>query len=129
MVQLHLACNDYRNGNHTGYVEKVEIGTDALSVTGVQLQCRIIRSENSRKPRFLKLGHLEMRIESYVSWAGNWCWDMALVKPAHAAKVANYLKERGWYCESGWAETFAKWESGESFVADDFLELEKEQEN
>ena len=130
MTHIHLACNDYRNGNFTGNVESVSIYdadaiTPYLMLTGNRVSCRLLYSKNSRKPRFLYLGHLrQLRVLSFTPWAGNWCWDAAQLSPDDTAKVANYLKRRGWHCEGGYEDMGDKWEQPDYvFTTADFNEV------
>lgn len=128
MIHLHIACNNPDNGTRTGRVESIRFfGADdvdpMLMLNGGPLRCRLWHSAKSRKPRFLRLGHIPaIRVVSYTTWVGNWCWDSALVSDADAAKVANYLRKRGWQNEGGWVDVGEKWESEEPFTEDDFQE-------
>ena len=127
MIHLHIACNDYRNGIHTGQVESIQFfGADdvdpMLMLNGNRLVCGILYSMKGRE-RYLRLGHLSaVEILSYTTWVGNWCWDSALVSDADAAKVANYLRKRGWQNEGGWIDIGEKWDSEEPFTEKDFQE-------
>jgi hypothetical protein len=132
MTHIHLACNNYRNGFHQGFVESISIDSDGidpmLMLVGNRLSCGVagglLGSEKSRECRFLRLGHLRnLRILSYTTWVGNWCWDSAQLSPEDTAKVVNYLKRRNWENEGGWVEMGEKWDSGHVFTASDFDEV------
>lgn len=130
MTHIHLACNDHRNGNHKHSVESIQFYGDdpiepMLMLTGRNLVCDVERSQRSGNPRFLQLGHFKaLRLLSYTTWAGNWCWDAAQLSPDDTAKVANYLKRRGWHCEGGWEDMGDKWEQPDYvFTAEDFAEV------
>lgn len=126
MVQLLMACNDHRNGSYTGQTEKVTLRVDddmALDLSGKKVACRLLFATLSGKPRYLRFGHLELRIGGYSTWYGNWCWDMAKVQTADAAKVANYLRKRGWKYDEAWSEMAQKWDAGTEFIAGDFAEV------
>lgn len=128
MIHLHMACNNPDNGIHTGQVESIQVfGADdvdpMLMLTGPSARCRVWRSTKASKLRFLRLGHIPaIRVLSYATWVGNWCWDAALVSDADAAKVANYLRRRGWQNEGGWIDVGKKWDSEEPFTEKDFQE-------
>jgi hypothetical protein len=129
VTHIHLACNNHRNGFHQGHVESISIyGDDGidplLMLTGGRLSCGVARSEKSHKARFLRLGHLRnLRILSYTTWVGNWCWDAAQLSPEDTARLVNHLKRRGWENEGGWIEMGEKWDSGYVFTASDFSEV------
>lgn len=123
-IRVLLLVNNCDNGVHTGYVERVDIGSEVLWLYGRQLRCYVIRAKSGYKPRFLRLGHITVRIDSYTRWAGNWCWDMVTVDAAGAAKIVNYLRRRQWEIESGWASLFEKFRSGQEIAAADLTEEE-----
>jgi len=129
MYRLAMACNDYRNGNHTGKVDAINItdeSGDGLHLVGDRpLSCGVTKSTNSGMPRFLHIGHLRLRIHSYSIWVGSWCFDEASMDNDELAKSVNYLRKRGWRCEGGYVELADKYESSEDFTATDFIE-EKE---
>lgn len=124
-MQIHLACNDYRNGNPQHFIEAINIYSDdsfepALMLTGCEVSCNIARSTGN-KPRLLRLGHLRnIRLIGYVVWAGNWGWDAASVSTEDGIKIINYLMRRKWQCEEGWTDASLKWKNGESIVLADF---------
>lgn len=126
MIHLHLACNNPDNGNRTSGVESIQFfGADSvdpmLMLNGKRLHFGFGWPANNRQTRFLCLGHLStLRIISYATWVGNWCWDAALVSDADAAKVANYLRKRGWENEGGWVDMGDKWDSPAPFTERDF---------
>lgn len=128
MISLHLACNDPDNGNHTGQVDSIQFyGSDNLDpmlmLHGRALRCVPWRSGGG-KTRFLRLGHFPaIRMPGYATWVGNWCWDAALISDDDAAKIANYLRKRGWHNEGGWVEMGDKWDSSEPFTGKDFQEV------
>ena len=79
---ISLACNDPRNGNQTGYVDAIQVRPagdieSLMQLVGGRLSLRMFRSANSKKPREIKIGHILLRIHSYSTWVGNWCWDEA----------------------------------------------------
>lgn len=126
MVHLHMACNNPDNGNHTGQADAIQFfgGDDLdpmLMLTGRPLRCRPWISHKSGKTRHLQLGHFPgIRIVGYTTWVGNWCWDAAQISDADAAKVANYLRKRGWHNEGGWVDMDEKWDSETPFTEQDF---------
>lgn len=128
MVHLHLACNNPDNGNHTGQVDSIQFfgGDDLdpmLMLNGQDLVCRLLNSMTDSTV-FLRLGHLSsVVVHRYANWVGNWCWDAALVSAADAAKVANYLRSRGWQNEGGWVDMGEKWDAADvPFTEQDFKE-------
>ena len=127
MMQFHLACNSERDGRHLGYVEHIHLyGSDLepmLELHGNRLACSILRSDQSNSRHFFFLCHLrQLRILSYTTWAGNWCWDAVQLSPDDTAKLVNYLKRRGWQCETGWAVMCDLWNDGHVWTAADFSE-------
>lgn len=126
MYRLAMACNDYRNGNYKGVVDAINIADesgDGLHLVGDRpLSCSVTKSANSGMPRFLCIGHLRLRIHSYSTWVGNWCWDEASMDNEELAKAVNYLRKRGWQCEGGYVELTDKYEGNEALTADDFTE-------
>lgn len=126
MYRLAMACNDYRNGNHIGIVEVINIADETgegLHLGGDRPQtCYPINAANSRKPHFLRLGHLRLRIHGYRTWVGSWVWDEASMDATELAKAVNYLRKRGWHCEGGYVELADKYEGGEALTAEDFTE-------
>lgn len=127
MYRLAMACNDYRNGNHTGRVESINISDESgygLQLVGDRpLSCHVFHPERIGMPRFLSIGHLrQIRIHSYGYWVGNIVWDEAAMDATELAKVVNYLRRRGWRCEGGYILLADKYERGEAFTAEDFQE-------
>lgn len=129
MYRLAMACNDHRNGSYTGHVSTIHIADshgDVLLLAGDRpLSCGVSRSPNSNKLRNLRIGHLRLRLHSYSTWVGNWCWDEATLDTDDLAKVVNYLRKRGWHCEGGYAELFNKYESGAEFMSTDFKQVKE----
>lgn len=126
MYRLAMACNDYRNGNHKGFADAINITDetgDGLHLVGDRpLSCGVTKSTNSGMPRFLRIGHLRLRIHSYSTWVGSWVWDEASMDASELAKAVNYLHKRGWHCEGGYVELSDKYEGDEAFTANDFTE-------
>ena len=123
-IQVLLLVNNPDNGLPLGYTECVDIGSEGMQLSGRKLRCYVIRAKNSHNLRFLRLGHISVRIDSYTRWAGNWCWDMVTVDAAGAAKIVNYLRRRQWEIESGWTSLFEKFRSGQEIAAADLTEEE-----
>ena len=75
---LMLACNDPKNGMHTGRCDSIEILASAkspdalLELHGDSWRC-------VRDGSWLKIGHQRLFCAGYKEWVGNWCWDAAYV--------------------------------------------------
>lgn len=124
-IDLMLAVNHYGNGMHTGRVDAVDLYTPDESVApllrlaGPPSRCYLSHSQNSHKPRILHIGRLRVRILSYATWVGNWCWDQARINIEDAPRIINYLQRRGWICEEGATHLFDKYVAGKDITIDD----------
>jgi hypothetical protein len=127
MYRLAMACNDSRNGSHRGFADAINVTDetgDGLHLVGDRpVSCGVVRSTNSGMPRFLRIGHLRLRIHSYRTWVCNWCYDEASMDASELAKAVNYLRKRGWRCEGGYVELTDKYEGAEALTVDDFTEV------
>jgi len=124
---ISLACNDPRNGNPTGYVDAIQVRPDGdiesiMQLVGGRLSLRMFHSANSKKPREIKIGHIILRIHSYSTWVGNWCWDEASADTDQVERLLAYLQRRGWTCEQGESTLYEKWERKEIITAADLDE-------
>ena len=124
---ISLACNDPRNGNPTGYVDAIQVRPagdieSLMQLVGGRLSLRMFYSANSKKPREIKIGHIILRIHSYSTWVGNWCWDEASADTDQVERLLAYLQRRGWTCEQGESTLYEKWERKEIITAADLDE-------
>jgi hypothetical protein len=118
-IKLMLAVNDYKNGLHTGEVNQVQID-DLISIEGPPVSC----SSNGHK---LELDRLYYNLKGYQTWAGNWCWDFAILESIHVARILNHLRDLGWSCFEAEASLFKKWETGQTILPSDLDVLLKEE--
>ncbi len=137
-VEIMLAVNDPDNGNFTGKIEKVEFIIRAKDWTPAALEldnqfwppATVVFKPPFKKHKrtYVKIGRRKYPIDGYGTWVGNWCWNVVVVSPYWAAKIANYLMEMKvddeykWAVESGWTELFEKWQRRELFTEEDFKE-------
>lgn len=120
-VGVMFACNDYRNGNRTAWVDAVEI-PDWIRVEGPRLHygTEVVRASvgalGDTAPRrrwYLHVGRSHYYAARYQTWVGNWCWDLATLSLADANRLFEMLRRRGWGIEEGASGLFDRWQSHE----------------
>jgi hypothetical protein len=109
-MQLMLAVNDHRNGNHTGQVDQVEVD-DLIYLEGEPVSCNVNERQN------LEVDNLRFYLENYNTWVGNICWDCATLESADIAKIVNYLRLIGWDCTEAETSLFDAYHDGEPITA------------
>lgn len=96
LALVHIACNDYRNGNFCGRLEAVQYNELELVCAAGSVAISFLPQQRVRISR---------RVFEYVgrkAWVGNWCWDAISMPKKEAHRLIGYLREAGrWQCEGG----------------------------
>ena len=122
---LMLAVNDPANGVATEHIDAVQLYMrdnpvePLLSLQGRPVHYHSYTSAQGHKIRTLVIGHLHCRVLGYATWVGNWCWDMAQINAADAARILHYLRRRGWTCEGGATALFDRYMDGREITVAD----------
>lgn len=103
-LRVMLCCNDWRNGNFTGFADSVEIEDVRLVGGRVAVRYdhgkRVPGAHSIEGDDTLRFGRIRVPALAYVTWVGNWCWDCASVRSIHALTLLNYLAVKlDWHTE------------------------------
>lgn len=95
-MTLHLCCNDPHNGSPTGRVTAIEVQTKDSSL---ELESRFWDwgPKLFHGDGFIRIGGKKVRITSYRTWAGNWCWDAVRANSEDVVSLLNWPKFRKWF--------------------------------
>ena len=115
-VDIMLAVNEPRNGLPRHTVDYVHIGDELLEMEGPPLQwgkTRVGVLNIASSPRQPLTSYHSFELKGYQQWAGNWCWDRAVIRVEHLPRFLRVLKDAGWDCISGEASLFEMWKRDE----------------
>lgn len=102
MMDVHVCCNDGRNGLFEGRVTAIELSDMTLE------HC----SEHGCKFTVLgdglfRLSRRVFKFNAWREWVGNWCWNAYQLDKDEARRLLQYLKKSGrWTCTDGPEELF-----------------------
>lgn len=109
-MHLMLAVNNHRNGRHTGQVDQVEIDEPDLCLEGKSVSC-------SYTPGKLEIDGLHFNVIGYGNWAGNWCWDCAMLEHIHIPRIIEHLRSIGWSCTEAETSLFEAYHNDRPITA------------
>lgn len=131
---IHLACNDWRNGNSLGQIRAIQLC--AIKPFSVALSL-----ENQFEPPatiafsvqgdVVRIGRKRFHIQNYRRWVGNWCWDSIVVDNEIAAEILNHLcgmklhDQKKFTPEGGWTSMWNLYENG-TFTAEGLEKARRE---
>lgn len=120
---VYLALNDPRNGMPSGYVQMIAVRPWSDRDAALALDC--CRGDWSPVGRILpiqqkvRISRKVYPILSYRPWAGSWYWVEVTMAVEVGLSLLNDLRASGhWQLDSGLANWWDRWESGEPFDSD-----------
>lgn len=118
---VSFACNHPENGAPAGVCGHVQIddplydrGENLLSLEGGEYDdnYEICGPEfNATNEGVVIAGEL-FKCEHFKSWYGNWCWELFKMSAKEAARMAVFLRGKGWGCERGIEPYFTLYKYG-----------------
>jgi hypothetical protein len=129
-VRVGFACNDPRSGACAGRVERVTIhdgidvvidvegdGLAYVHRTGPPDRAYLARPYFVPPKGVLRLDGQTLVTHGYATWAGNWCWDAAVLRELDVWRLLEHLRRRAWCCtEAEWG-VYAAWHAGRPLEA------------
>lgn len=91
-MNLHVCCNDWRNGIFTGKVSAIEVASLNLECRFLDWQPRITEGDG-----FIRIGGRKLRCSGSKYGIGNWCWNGYKCDAEDVLALLNWPKFRTWF--------------------------------